>query len=81
MQMSYVTMWALLFLLALGALGGGLIRGDILAPLHDAYPADPAKRAALDRCVRLMPQFSRFSASDRDRCYVAIANVATGNVW
>jgi hypothetical protein len=81
MSMSYVTMWGLLFLMVFGAVVGGLVHGDILAPYHDAYPSDPAKRAALDRCARTIPTFSRFEAADRDRCYGLAAHVAVDEVW
>ncbi len=81
MSMSYATMWALLFLMAFGAVAGGLVKGDILAPYHNAYPSDPAKRAALDRCARMMPDFSRFETADRDRCYTVVAHPATNDVW
>lgn len=81
MSMSYATMWALLFLLAFGAVIGGIIHGDILAPYHDAYPSDPAKRAALDRCARMMPGFSRFAAADRDRCYTVVPHLSAAEVW
>ena len=74
-------MWALLFLLALGAVIGGIFRGDILAPYHDAYPSDPAKRAALDRCARMMPEFSRFAAADRDRCYTVVSHLSAAEIW
>jgi hypothetical protein len=69
MSMSYVTMWGMLFLLMLGALGGGIIHGDIFGDLRDAYPSDPARREALNRCQGMMPEFSRFSGEDRETCY------------
>jgi hypothetical protein len=46
-----------------------------------AYPADPAKREALEQCARIDPNFNRLDTIDRDNCYSAVAGrVAIGTV-
>jgi hypothetical protein len=64
-----------------------LLAGVALLPtvLHldsSAYPSEPEKRMALDRCSRSEPTFVRFLPSERTKCYERIANltVATANV-
>lgn len=50
-----------------------------------AYPADAAKRDALDQCSRGIPNFNRLDSADRDNCYAsfsyrfAAANAASFN--
>jgi hypothetical protein len=36
---------------------------------HDAYPSDPFKSEALQKCTASDPGFVRFFPGDRDRCY------------
>jgi hypothetical protein len=76
MPQSYFTMWATLFLLAFGALGGALIHGDVFGSIRAAYPADTARRDALHRCGQMDAEFSRFSEHDREVCYRAIMPVS-----
>ena len=46
-----------------------------------AYPADPAKREALEQCARIDSNFNRLDTTDRDNCYAATApKVAIGTV-
>jgi hypothetical protein len=66
---SYFTMWCMLILLALGALAGPLIHGNLLGSIRAAYPSDGAKSDALHRCAEMDHDFSRFSEQDRDVCY------------
>ena len=69
MPMNYFTMWSLLTLMAIGAVGGALIHGNALGAIRAAYPSDPAQRYALRNCGAMDAGFSRFSASDREACY------------
>ena len=64
-----------------------LLAGAALFPalLHldsSAYPSEPEKRMALDRCSRSDPTFVRFLPSERTKCYERMANltVATANI-
>ena len=41
-----------------------------------AYPSDPVKAAALDRCAAKNPDFSRLDADDRQACYAGLTPVA-----
>ncbi len=72
MPQSYFTMWCMLILLALGAVAGPLIHGNLLGSIRAAYPSDGAKSAALRRCAEMDRDFSRFSEHDRDICYRAL---------
>jgi len=72
MPMSYVTMWGMLFLMALGAVGEFMTGGNLIGAVRDAFPSDLARREALERCGQMDAQFSRFSQSDRDGCYRAM---------
>jgi hypothetical protein len=72
MPSNYFTMWGMLILMALGAVAGPLIHGDVLGSIRAAYPADEAKRGALSRCGEMDPDFSRFSDQDRESCYQAM---------
>jgi hypothetical protein len=71
MPMNYFTMWGMLILMAFGAVGGALWHGNLLGSIRDAYPSDPARRYALQRCGAMDTGFSRFSAGDRETCYRA----------
>ena len=66
MGFSYLNMWGLLILLALGAVGGALYRGDLIQSFRDAYPTEVAKQDALRRCQQANPSFSKFSVEDRN---------------
>jgi hypothetical protein len=44
-------------------------RDKIADQYNAAYPADPAKRAAIERCIAENPNFIRLDADDRQRCY------------
>jgi len=44
-------------------------RDKILDVYHSAYPTDPAKTAALERCAARDPAFNRLDPDDRERCY------------
>jgi len=72
MPASYFTMWGMLVLMALGAIGELMAHGDVIASWRAAYPADMARRAALHRCGEMDANFSRFSEHDRDVCYRAL---------
>src|SRR5579862_2103709 len=63
MPVSYVTMWGLLVLMALGAAGELLTHGSLVGSVRAAYPSDMAQSDALHRCGMMDQQFSRFSAS------------------
>ena len=65
-------MWGLLILLALGAFGGAIYRGDFIQTFRDAYPSEIAKQDALKRCRQADASFSKFSSGDRDHCYQAM---------
>jgi hypothetical protein len=65
-------MWGMVTVMVLIVVTGPLIRGDILGSLRAAYPADPTKREALDRCGAMDADFSRFLQKDRDVCYQAM---------
>jgi hypothetical protein len=77
MPANYFTMWGMLILMALGAVAGPLIHGNVLGPIRAAYPADDAKRAALHHCGEMDTEFSRFSEQDRDVCYRAVLHVTS----
>ena len=72
MSYSYFTMWGMLGLLALGAFGGAIYRGDLIGTFSDAYPSDIAHQDALRRCAAADASFSKFSKEDRDSCYRAL---------
>lgn len=72
MPQSYFTMWCMLALLALGALAGPLLHGNLLGSIRAAYPSDAARSDALHRCAAMDADFSRFSEQDRDTCYRAM---------
>jgi hypothetical protein len=72
MPSNYFTMWSMLFIMALGALAGPLVHGNVLATIRAAYPADETERTALRNCGTWDAGFSRFSAQDRDVCYRAV---------
>lgn len=72
MSSSYFTMWATLALLALGAFGGAIYRGDLISSFRDAYPSDIAHQDALRRCSEADASFSKFSQDDRETCYRAM---------
>jgi hypothetical protein len=76
MPASYVTMWGLLALMALGAAFELMPGGSLIGSLHAAYPADLVKRDALHRCGEMDEQFSRFAAADRENCYKAMLPAA-----
>jgi hypothetical protein len=81
MPSSYFTMWGLLILMGLGAVGGSIYHGDLFASFKDAYPSDPAKEDALRRCGAQDASFSKFSAADRDVCYRALLPSAQMVSW
>lgn len=72
MSYSYFTMWGMLALLALGAVGGGIYRGDLIGTFRDAYPSDIVHQDALRRCAESDASFSKFSQEDRETCYRAL---------
>jgi hypothetical protein len=72
MPSSYFMMWSMLFVMALGAVAGPLVHGNVLSTLRAAYPADETERTALRSCGTWDAGFSRFSAQDRDVCYRAV---------
>jgi hypothetical protein len=76
MPMSQFTMWGLLTLMAIGAVGGTLVHGGALSAIRGAYPNDPAQRLALHNCGAMDAGFSRFSANDRESCYRALLPAA-----
>ena len=76
MSPNYVMMWGMLIVMALGAFAGPLFHGNTIGEVRAAYPADAAKRSALDRCGAMDADFSRFSAPDRDTCYRALLHSA-----
>lgn len=61
--------------LLIGAIIGGAVAGAALQPtiatnfLSEIYPADPAKRQELARCILENPDFNRLSQATRDACY------------
>ena len=75
MPQSYFTMWGMLILMALGAVAGPLIHGNVLGSIRAAYPSDQAKSDALHRCAAMDGEFSRFSEHDRDVCYRAMLHL------
>jgi len=75
MPQSYFTMWGMLILMALGALAGPLIHGNLLGSIRAAYPSDQAKSDALHRCAEMDSEFSRFSEHDRGACYRAMLHL------
>jgi hypothetical protein len=77
---SYFTMWGMLIIMALGAVAGPLVHGNVLGSIRAAYPADVAKRDALHRCAAMDSDFSRFSEHDRDVCYHAMLHTG-GQAW
>ena len=77
MPMNHFTMWSLLALMAVGAVGGALVHGGAVSAIRGAYPGDPAMRLALHQCGAMDSGFSRFSASDREACYRALLPAAT----
>lgn len=79
MSYSYFSMWGLLILMGLGAVGALIGRGDIT--VSGAYPSDPAKQNALHRCGEADPSFSKFSANDRNACYRALVPPETAANW
>ena len=48
-------------------------RGEIADQYRAAYPSDPVKREALERCASIDRNFNRLDMIDRDRCYTAMA--------
>jgi hypothetical protein len=72
MSSSYFSMWGLLILMGLGAVGGLIHRGQLVSTFSEAYPSDPARHDALHRCGDGNPSFSKFSAADRQACYKAM---------
>jgi hypothetical protein len=66
---SYFSMWAMLGLMAFGAVGGALFHGNLFGSIRDAFPSDSIKQGALHRCGQMDAKFSRFSEQDRDACY------------
>jgi hypothetical protein len=74
MPSSYFTMWGMLILMALGAVGELVSQGNVLGSIGDAFPSELAKRDALHRCGDMDTEFSRFSAQDRENCYRVILN-------
>jgi hypothetical protein len=76
MPMNYFTMWSLLTLMALGAVGGALIHGNALGAIRAAYPSDLVQRHALRNCGAMDAGFSRFSQSDREACYHVFLHAA-----
>jgi hypothetical protein len=77
MSPSYVAMWGLLILMALGAAGELWSQGNPLDWIHAAYPSDQALSDALHRCGEMDSNFSRFSASDREDCYRTLLRVSS----
>jgi hypothetical protein len=69
-------MWGMLIVMALGAVGGPLLHGNVLGQVRAAYPSDEAKHEALARCAAMDADFSRFSPHDRDLCYRAVLHAA-----
>ena len=72
MSHSYFSMWGLLILMGLGAVGGLIYRGELVSTFSEAYPSDPGKQDALRRCGQADPSFSKFSGDDRRACYQAM---------
>jgi hypothetical protein len=72
MSYNYFTMWGLLILMALGAFGGAIYRGDLISNFREAYPSDLAEQDALRRCGQSDAAFNKFSESDRRSCYGAM---------
>jgi len=60
------SLWVGLFLLASVALA---LVPAASAVYREAYPSEPAKRAALAACARSDPGFDRLFAADRAKCY------------
>ncbi|HEY1798085.1 MAG TPA: hypothetical protein VGG57_18375 [Stellaceae bacterium] len=79
MSYSYFSMWGLLILMGLGAIGALIQHGDI--SISGAYPSDPGKHDALRRCGDADPSFSKFSADDRKACYRAVLAPETAANW
>jgi hypothetical protein len=44
-------------------------RDRIADQYHAAYPANPAKEAAIQHCLATNPNFNRMDADDRQQCY------------
>lgn len=73
MPASNFTMWGMLMLMILGAaMSAGVFHSNFFGSIRAAYPSDTARRDALHRCGQMDPQFSRFSAHDREICYRSI---------
>jgi len=53
-------------------------RGEIMDQYRAAYPSDPLKREALERCASIDQNFNRLDMIDRDQCYKAMAVRAPG---
>ena len=49
-----------------------------IALVRDAYPSDPARAEALNRCAAGDPHFIRFSERERDGCYAHFPNGMAG---
>lgn len=81
MPTSYFTMWSLLILMGLGAVGGLVYRGDLIRTFSEAYPSDPARQDALRRCGDADASFTKFSADDRQACYRALLPPVTAAAW
>ena len=59
-------------------------RDKIADQYNAAYPSDPAKRAAIERCIAENPNFVRLDADDRQRCYRrawGASPVAVAPIW
>jgi hypothetical protein len=78
MPASYLTMWGMLILMALGAAVELGSPGDLIRSVRAAYPADTVKRDALHRCGQTDADFSRFSEDDREACYRVLLHASAG---
>ena len=66
-------------------------RDKIADQFNAAYPASPAKEAAIQHCLAANPSFNRMDADDRKQCYrqslgstddaIAVAAAPTPNVY
>lgn len=79
MSFGSFTMWGMLAVMAFGVVLTFYFEGNPVGAYRDVYPADVARQEALRRCGDMDPQFSRFSQSDRDRCYHTFFTASSQN--
>lgn len=58
-----------LIALGLAAAYAAIHPREVIAFYQDAYPGDPARRQALDMCIRRDRMFNRADAAAREACY------------